>query len=180
MISFFCDNYIRKYNNTLTKENCEYYIKKFKSSPDHIKNRYSYGNYLGININLMEEPILFKAIQTNLHKYRSKYKFLDDINSRWGLNINCNLQQYLPGESYSDEHMEHGPNEYDRKRIIGWMIYLNDIKNEGGTYWPQQKFKSKAKSGSLIIWPAGWTHTHYGIVSNTKEKYIITGWCSLF
>ena len=178
MISIFGDNYIRKYNNVLTKENCEYYIKKFESSPDHVKNGFSVGNYLGINLNLSQEPILVKAIQTNLSKYKLKYKFIHNIDSEWGINTECNLQRYLPGKSYSEEHMEHGPNEWDKKRVIAWMIYLNDIKDGGGTYWPQQKFKSKSKSGSLLIWPSGWTHSHHGIVSNTEIKYIITGWCS--
>ena len=36
----------------------------------------------------------------------------------------------------------------------------------------------KAKKGDTLIWPSGWTHTHRGIVSQTQEKYIITGWWS--
>ena len=39
-----------------------------------------------------------------------------------------------------------------------------------------QKLKTPAKKGLTIIWPAEWTHTHRGIVSNTKEKIIVTGW----
>ena len=36
----------------------------------------------------------------------------------------------------------------------------------------------EAKKGLTLIWPATWTHTHRGIVSNDKEKYIVTGWYS--
>ena len=58
------------------------------------------------------------------------------------------------------------------------MIYLNTINKGGGTHWPQQEFTTKARVGDLYIWPAGWTHSHKGIVAPEEEKYIITGWSS--
>jgi hypothetical protein len=35
--------------------------------------------------------------------------------------------------------------------------------------------KFPAKKGLTLFWPSDWTHTHRGIVSNIKEKYIVTG-----
>ena len=35
-----------------------------------------------------------------------------------------------------------------------------------------------AKKGLTLIWPAYWTHTHKGQISNKNEKYIATGWYS--
>jgi hypothetical protein len=35
---------------------------------------------------------------------------------------------------------------------------------------------SPAKKGLTMIWPTDWTHIHRGIVSETKEKMIVTGW----
>ena len=58
------------------------------------------------------------------------------------------------------------------------MTYLNDIKNDGGTEFFYQKTKFNAKKGLTLIWPAEWTHTHRGIISEEYEKYIITGWIS--
>jgi len=29
------------------------------------------------------------------------------------------------------------------------------------------------------MWPAEWTHTHRGIISTNKEKYIATGWLNM-
>ena len=37
-----------------------------------------------------------------------------------------------------------------------------------------------AKTGSTLIWPATWTHTHKGVISKTQTKYIITGWYSYY
>lgn len=62
------------------------------------------------------------------------------------------------------------------QRVLAWMIYLNTIENNGGTYFPQQEFTADATEGDLLIWPAGWTHSHYGIKAEASEKYIISGW----
>ena len=58
------------------------------------------------------------------------------------------------------------------------MTYLNDIDDGGGTEFKLQEMKVKAEKGKTIIWPSDWTHTHRGIVSPSKEKYIVTGWWS--
>ena len=96
-----------------------------------------------------------------------------------------NIQKYNPGQyydSWSDTEYWEGHCEQQRSgsvsRVLGWMFYLNDIKKGGGTRWPQQRFTSKPRAGDLYIWPAGWTHSHYGIPAPKEIKYIITGWCS--
>ena len=58
------------------------------------------------------------------------------------------------------------------------MTYLNDVP-DGGTMFKYQKIITPAKKGSTVIWPAGFTHTHKGQISHTKEKFIVTGWWSL-
>ncbi len=55
------------------------------------------------------------------------------------------------------------------------MTFLNDV-DDGGTEFKYQNLTIPAKKGLTLIWPAPWTHTHRGQVSNTKTKYIITGW----
>ena len=57
------------------------------------------------------------------------------------------------------------------------MTYLNNVK-DGGTMFKYQNLTIPAKKGLTLIWPSDWTHTHKGQISNTKEKYIITGWYS--
>ena len=47
---------------------------------------------------------------------------------------------------------------------------------DGGTEFFHQNLSTPAKRGLTLIWPAYWTHTHRGIVSRLKEKYIVTGW----
>ena len=75
--------------------------------------------------------------------------------------------------------MEHGKDEHDCRRILGWMVYLNDIKYKGGTCWPQQRFTSRPRQGDLYIWPAAWTHSHYVVPAPKEIKYIVTGWAKM-
>ena len=57
------------------------------------------------------------------------------------------------------------------------MTYLNDVKNGGTEFLYQNELNQKdAEQGLTLIWPAHWTHTHKGIISDEQEKYIITGW----
>ena len=68
-----------------------------------------------------------------------------------------------------------GALEHCSRRLV-FMTYLNDIEEGGGTEFYYQKIITPAKKGLTLLWPTDWTHTHRGQVSDTEEKYIITGW----
>ena len=58
-----------------------------------------------------------------------------------------------------------------------FMTYLNTCKKAGTMFYYQKK-TFECKIGQTLIWPAQWTHTHKGVISNKETKYIITGWWS--
>ena len=120
---------------------------------------------------------LHEVLLNSLREYVKKNKFLTSIT--WSIERYFNIQKYNPGEYYRREHCEHGNAGRDAVRVVAWMFYLNDIKRGGGTRWPQQNFTSKPRAGDLYIWPAGWTHSHYGISSPKETKYIVSGWGGL-
>ena len=86
-----------------------------------------------------------------------------------------NIQRYLPGEGFYNWHCENTGYTLGGDRVLAWMIYLNDVE-DGGTEFKTQNHIEKAEAGKFLIWPAYWTHIHRGQISNTKTKYIITGW----
>ena len=88
-----------------------------------------------------------------------------------------NIQYYKPGAAYFDLHYERNLN-YPNRQLV-YMMYLNTIKDNGGTEFPYQNITLSAIKGDLYIWPADFTHPHKGIVSPTQEKYIVTGWFEL-
>ena len=92
----------------------------------------------------------------------------------WKLSSLYNLQKYEPGQGYHNPHCENmdGPSA----RILAWMFYLNTVTDKGGTYFTNYDYTTEAVEGRLVIWPAYWTHTHHGVMSETQTKYIATGW----
>jgi hypothetical protein len=56
------------------------------------------------------------------------------------------------------------------------MFYLNDVQEGGETEFYYQNLKSKPKQGTMVIAPAGFTHTHRGNKPISGDKYIFTSW----
>jgi hypothetical protein len=56
------------------------------------------------------------------------------------------------------------------------MTYLNDVTDGGETGFFYQDVKIKPQKGLTLIWPADWTFTHRGQISQTSEKMVVTGW----
>jgi len=90
----------------------------------------------------------------------------------------CKLQRTDPGGGYHVWHCEDGSFIY-RDRVLTWMIYLNDIpyENGGATDYLHQKCSFQPTQGTIVFWPATYTHMHRGaFLTGEQSKYIATGW----
>ena len=56
------------------------------------------------------------------------------------------------------------------------MLYLNSVTEGGETEFLYQKRRIKPQQGRLVIFPAGFTHTHRGNPPLSGDKYILTSW----
>lgn len=61
-------------------------------------------------------------------------------------------------------------------RVLAWMVYLNDVADGGETEFLYQHVRVKPTTGTFVIWPSGFTHTHRGNPPLSEDKYIMTGW----
>ena len=61
-------------------------------------------------------------------------------------------------------------------RSIVVQLYLNDNFEGGETEFLYVSKRINAKAGRLVIFPAGYTHTHRGNPPIGGEKYLITSW----
>ena len=117
------------------------------------------------------EQNLFYALDL----YKQEYKYCD-INMRsWHVQEVYNIQYYKPGGGFKHWHCENSGFGSAINRHLVFMTYLNNVEN-GGTEFYYQNVRVKAEKGKTLIWPAAWTHTHKGVISEAEEKYIITGW----
>jgi len=109
-----------------------------------------------------------------LVNYIKKYKSIEYYDKFSLQDSGFMIQHYPIGGGFKEWHFERGGN-YNSNRILVFMTYLNDV-DDGGTEFYYQNIKTPAVQGLTIIWPSDFTHTHRGQISNTKEKYILTGW----
>ena len=86
------------------------------------------------------------------------------------------MQKTHPNGGFSVWHHEQGKGPFDRGRYGVWMIYLNDVTEGGGTDFPAQELTVQPTEGTLVIWPAAYTHPHRSAPDLKQTKYIVTGW----
>ena len=91
-----------------------------------------------------------------------------------------NIQRYTGGRGgYPYWHCELYPRDVNAEtlhRHLLWTIYLNDDFAEGETEFLYQQRKVAPSTGSLLIAPAAFTHTHRGNRPTGGDKLIATSW----
>ena len=91
-----------------------------------------------------------------------------------------NVQRYAQGTGgYPHWHSEIFPKDQSCEqlhRVLLWMYYLNDVDEGGETDFFYQDQSITPKAGRMVIAPAGFTHTHRGLVPVSSDKYILTSW----
>jgi hypothetical protein len=90
------------------------------------------------------------------------------------------MQKYDRGSgNYGYWHCETYPDNARAEalhRAFLFMIYLNDVDEGGETDFFHQGRSLQPRAGTLVIAPAGFTHTHRGRVPLSHDKYILTSW----
>lgn len=91
-----------------------------------------------------------------------------------------NLQWYRADEGgYPYWHCELYPRDANGEtlhRHLLWTAYLNEEFEEGETEFLFQARKVKPETGSLLLAPTAFTHTHRGNRPKNGDKFIATSW----
>jgi hypothetical protein len=168
-----CDNLI-----SFFEKNKKFHVDGKAGESLDYKTKKSTDLSLYINHPKKEVKEYSNELQKCLNIYKNFFNSLDNFGSYWGIVESVNIQKYKPGEAFYSWHSERDGDKLSIKRLLVFMTYLNDVKDEGETEWLYQKLKIKPKKGLTVIWPADWMYTHKGCPSKTETKYIITGWYS--
>ena len=121
------------------------------------------------------EPF-FEQLTTHVNEYLKKY-FHDTGAPEMGpvgFSEWSNIQLYPKGGDYPGVHCERD-RLANSTRVLTWVLYLTDTPN-GGTEFLHQELKTECVKGTLAIFPSDMTHMHRGVISQTHEKMIFTGW----
>lgn len=129
---------------------------------------------LGNSMEYVMGPV-YKAVQEYVKKYEVGM-FGTQLTDRYPmLSEACKLQKTSPCQGYHVWHTERQAIA-EGDRFLAWMLYLNDVEEGGETEFLYYSKRFKPTTGTLLMWPAGFTHTHRGNPPISGEKYVATGW----
>ncbi|MDC3101793.1 2OG-Fe(II) oxygenase [Candidatus Pelagibacter sp.] len=178
--------------NILNDNLCNQIINFFQNNPQLHKKGVTSGNTINEDVkkttditinpnNLKNKDYdLFVTYFNHLNEcfldYKEQFPFLKTFIKKIGIGP-FNIQKYSPGDHFLRLHSER-TSINTLQRLFAWMTYLNDVKEEdgGSTDFDYYKIKVNPERGKTLIWPAEWTHAHFGSVLKSGEKFIITGW----
>ena len=87
------------------------------------------------------------------------------------------IQKAQAGGGFTGIHWEQGAGQLNAPRFGAWMAYLNTVEKGGCTAFPlQDRLMVKPTRGTMVIWPAAYTHPHHSFPDLGEDKYILTGW----
>jgi hypothetical protein len=189
------DDFIRVVDNVLTEETCLDVINSFEyahacgQSYQRDKEEESLKKDTSINLSQIHmdgvhsvtsnDNVLLVAKQANdqMMLYIDKYKngISYDVGAVGVSSTGFKIQKTKPSEGYHVWHCENA-SPLNKTRCISFILYLNDIEQGGETEFLYLSKRVQPKAGRLLIFPAGFTHTHRGNPPLSGDKYIATGW----
>jgi len=113
-----------------------------------------------------------KVLNMCLNHYAEEFEQLTEYQLQ---SAYLNIQKTSPKQGYHAWHSENMSKGCGR-RILAHMMYLNDVEEGGETEFLYLSRRYKPIRGTLLIWPAGFTHTHRGNPPISNDKYVATGW----
>lgn len=193
MNEIYNETFVRVYDNAISNQTCESLIAYFEWC---LKNNRTWGrpepgllkkdistalnptNYWDINFsNENLSPFIGEfntAFWDRCYKeYTEEFDTLKQFDRH--TIYTYKLQKTAPGGGYHIWHCESGSKLFS-SRIAAYLLYLNDVANGGETEFLSQGIRVAPKQGTLVIWPASYTHPHRGNPPLSGTKYVMTGW----
>ena len=197
------DNFIMEWENFIDKTQCDDYIQSFERAKDSgfTANRFNSHSFkkhhvddIQVNSDVVIETnkilegddyliyqtfsklflnFMQKFWQEAYSQYANKYSYILDT-KKHAIRL-LKIQKTEVGGGYHTWHTENTSLELSG-RLLAFTLYLNDIDDGGETEFLYYPKRVTPKTGKLVMWPAGFTHTHRGNPPLKDTKYILTGW----
>lgn len=180
----FCDEVIQYFEDVYSNKGC--YIapdggSEFGSCEDITRSEDVYGGALNrkdyaLLLNYTNPELSYKVnqfLKSCVLHYREVFP---QLKQALLVSTDVKLQKTPPGGGYHLWHYENSTMDHAMRELT-WMIYLNDMpEGDGETEFLDQRRRIRPTAGTVVIWPAGYTHVHKGNTVFTQDKYILTGW----
>jgi len=185
------NQFIGTYENVLSQENCKNVIELFEEdlknkidvsgehqfSKDKMQRHDFSKIYLSDELDNKIVETVNQALEKSITLYSDEFWIVRQLKAT---SLMIKLQKTPPKGGYHVWHCEQD-NIKVADRVLSWTIYLNDIPSgEGETEFLWQGLRVQPKAGTVSIFPASFTHTHRGNPVYSCNKYIATGWYTLY
>jgi len=189
-------DFIEKWDGLFSQHECEYIIEYFHSC-EKLNITFSRQGSEGSGILQKKDQAVGTNLLQTLDKKSEAYvefgpvsEMLDDKLMGYCLPEYCNkyglseklynggykIQKTEPTGGYHLWHYEQDNNLDAINRRLAYMVYLNDVEHGGETEFLHQSKRYSPTRGTMMIWPAGFTHQHRGNPPLSGTKFILTGW----
>jgi hypothetical protein len=183
----FCQNLTTYFDEYFEKTGC---IMEPKKSHDHVDlihdpEIHRSQDFYGGSLNRKDYAFLLNYANSDMTYRVNQFlkscalHYIDtypQLRSSGLVSTDIKFQKTPPGGGYHLWHYENG-NMAHSMRELTWMIYLNDMPDgDGQTEFLYQKRRLTPTAGTVVMWPAGYTHVHKGNTVFSQDKYILTGW----
>lgn len=173
VITYF--NYLQNYNLTFSRKQVDGSIVSQKVDNNYFLSQETDPSRILTNTKLVLQAM--DAIDTAVNWYANNVYGINELAKNLEL-LPFKIQKTLPGQGYHIWHHEQN-NIQESHRLLSMILYLNDINDGGETEFIHQKCRIKPQTGTLLIFPSSFTHTHRGNPPLKEVKYIIASWFAL-
>ena len=156
----------------LEKNNIMTYDKKSLHNQDHKSINIAHDWSVDLPAYSRLSELIIPRLQPCVDEYLTAFSVLKQCKF---LLYDLKIKKIPIGGGFHSWHFENGGIPYSQ-RIFVCQLYLNDNFNGGETEFLYQNRREVAVAGDVIMFPAGFTHTHRGNPPLGNSKYIATSW----
>ena len=176
---------IRRYQGAFTPEDCNQYIKYIDQFEE--RNILTYDTEKLTQVDNKSVNVTFDydfpAYSFLAKEIIPKFKpcideYIEAVNILRNykfLTYDLKIKKIPIGGGFHQWHFENGGIAYSQRKFV-IQLYLNDDFKGGETEFLYQNRRELPRQGDVLIFPAGYTHTHRGNPPIGCDKYLITSW----
>ena len=183
-------DFIQRYTDVYSPEECKRIIDEIEflsnigqlrktandRTPRHIQDHlvFNFANNLEYSLEngCTVTFLILRKLSTCLQHYLKMYSVLD---RHAFLAYDCKVKKIAPGCGFHNWHYE-SSDFFTTGRKLVMQVYLNDEFEGGETEFLYYNKREKAETGSVLIFPCEFTHTHRGNPPIDGTKYLATTW----
>ena len=176
---------IRRYRGAFSEDECKKFIDFIESFDKqniliHEKENLHQVNHKTANVSftydfpaysIISDEVLPK-LKPCVDEYLEAVSILKDFKF---LIYDLKVKKIPAGGGFHAWHYENG-SVISATRSFVVQLYLNTIEEAGETEFLYMSKRINAKQGRVVIFPAGYSHTHRGNPPIGQDKYIATSW----